>query len=120
MGKEKKKVETTGVRSGLLWAIVSLILFFTLRYGIFVSLFFATLTGFSVGLILRWWHSSEGPRTKLHLFAQLEKRPQKKRYPGLKEIAEYQSRRGSLNQRRQKQNQTQQQKTPGSEPSGET
>ena len=111
--KKKKKAETVGVRSGLLGAIASLILFFALRYGMLVSLLFAVITGFSVGFILRWWNSTEGPRAKLHLFSNLKQDKPKKRYPGLQEAALRQSRRGSLNQNRQ-------QKAPDSEPSGET
>ena len=113
MGKKKKKAETVGVRSGLLWAIASLLMFAILRYGLAISLLFSVITGFSVGFILRWWKNEEGPGAKLHPFENLKKAKPKKRYPGLEEAAARQSRRGSLNQRRQ-------QKAPDGEPSGET
>lgn len=102
MGKKKKKVDTVGVRSGLLWAIISLLLFFALRYGLEVSLLFATVCGFSVCFILRWWQSEEGPQAKLHPFAKLQRTQPKQRYPGLKDIAERQNRRSTLNKRRQR------------------
>ena len=78
MGKKKKKAETVGVRSGLLWAIASLLMFAMLRYGLAISLLFSVITGFSVGFILRWWKNEEGPRAKLHLFANLKKAEPKK------------------------------------------
>ncbi|AFY39148.1 hypothetical protein Lepto7376_2896 [[Leptolyngbya] sp. PCC 7376] len=108
--KKKKKAQPKGVRGGLLASIVFLVAFIVLRYGILLSIFFGALSGFCVGIILRWWQSDEGAKAKWHPFSKVQINP-KKRYPGLGDIGSRQSQRGSLVQKRKK--------SPEGEPSGD-
>ena len=109
--KKKKKATPKGVRGGLLTSLLFLVTFIAMRYGIVLSIFFAGLSGFCVGFILRWWKSEEGPKDKFHPFDKVNIQPGK-RYPGLRDIGSRQSRRGSLMRKQQK-------KSPNGEPAGE-
>lgn len=108
MAKPNKKKQETGIRAGLQAAFAFLPAFMMLRYGIPRSLFFAAIGGTSVGLISRWWQSSEPTRPKLHPFAQFKFTP-RKRYPGIHDVRARTSARGFLNQ----------QKSPNGKPPGD-
>lgn len=96
--KKGKNTPDSGILGGLKAAFVFLIVFVVLRYSIPLSVLFAAIGGFTVGVVLSWWDSQEPaqPPRQLNLFRKVSL---KKHYPNINQISSHASRRGSLNKK---------------------